>query len=124
MRTFLAIVAGYAIFALSAVVLFQLTGAEPHSQASITFMVLSTLYGMVFAFLAGYAATRLAARHDRRAGAAVMMLIAAGAVGALIALPKGDSPWSAVATLVFMAPMALVAASVARSFRKDKHSFR
>jgi drug/metabolite transporter (DMT)-like permease len=122
MRTFLSILAGYAIFALSAVALFQISGAEPHKNASPAFMVGTTLYGMFFVFLAGYTATRIARRTDNGAGAIVMVIIAAAALGALIALPDGDSPWSVIATLAFMAPMALVGGIVAR--RKRPHRDR
>ena len=71
MRSVIAIAAGYLIFALSAVALFQLTGQRPHEVADPTFILTSVLYGFVFALIGGYVAARLAPRHPRRHAAGV-----------------------------------------------------
>jgi hypothetical protein len=103
MRSFLAVIVGYGVFVLPAVVLFRFT---PGGPVEPTFMVVATLYGMFFAFLGGLIARRVARRRDARAGTAVAILIAAGAIGSLIAEPHGDGVWSALAALVLMAPAA------------------
>ena len=50
MRTVIAVIAGYVIFAASAVLLFNLTGHDPHAVASGQFMMVSIVYGMAFDF--------------------------------------------------------------------------
>ena len=60
LRTILGVIAGYAIFAVSAVLLFQLTGVDAHADASIGFMIFTIAYGIVFSFLGGVAAYLIA----------------------------------------------------------------
>ena len=65
MRTFLAVVAGYLIFALSAVLLFHLTNVDPHSPAAIGFKLLTIAYGLAFATLAGFVAGQMRTLNER-----------------------------------------------------------
>ena len=54
LRNTLAIIAGYTIFVISAVLLFQLSGIDPHANPSIGFMIGSIVYGAVFSFIGGF----------------------------------------------------------------------
>ena len=107
MRALLSIFAGYAIFVVSAVLLFKVTGEQPDAQASTGFMVGSTLYGMFFAALGGYAATVLARGVSPVPAIALCLLIAVLGGIALIMRPDGTR-WSQIATVLVMAPMALL----------------
>ena len=107
MRTLLSVLAGYVIFVASAVLLFKLIG-EPHAQPSTGFMVGSTLYGMIFAALSGYVATVLARGVSPVPAIALCLLIAVLGGIALIARPDSAARWSQIATVLFMAPMALL----------------
>jgi len=53
LKTTLAVVAGCLVFAMPAALLFALSGEDPHVTPTIGFAIVSTLYGMAFAFLAG-----------------------------------------------------------------------
>jgi hypothetical protein len=53
LRSTLAVISGYAIFVISAVLLFQLSGIDPHADPSIGIIVLTLGYGLVFSFLGG-----------------------------------------------------------------------
>jgi hypothetical protein len=114
MRSVIAIVVGYLIFGLSAALLFQLTGQRPHEAADPAFILSSVAFGVVFAFLGGYIAARIAPRHPRRHAAAVGLLIAVGAVASLVMSGSGSASWSQVAALMFMAPGAVAAGAVVR----------
>jgi pimeloyl-ACP methyl ester carboxylesterase len=106
-RSVLAVVVGYLVFAGSAALLFQITGQAPHAPASPEFMASSILYGVVFAGLGGYVAARVARHQPARHAALVAGLIALGAV---ISLVMGSgSAWSQVAAILLMAPAAWVA---------------
>lgn len=105
MRLLLGMVAGYLVFALSAVFLFQLTAQRPHEAASLLFMVGSTAYGMFFAVLAGYVATAVHGKRGMRAGAAVAGIIAISALISYVARGESTYSWSMLATLIFIAPM-------------------
>ena len=48
MRSVIGVVAGYVIFAVSAALLFQISGQNPHGIVSSQFMMLSIVYGMIF----------------------------------------------------------------------------
>ena len=52
----------HAIFALSAVVLFQLSHQAPHASAPVAFMLVATVYGVAFAGVGGWVARRIARR--------------------------------------------------------------
>jgi hypothetical protein len=109
MRTVLGVVAGYVIFAISAVALFALSGTDPRSPATTLFMVSSTLCGMLFALAGGYVAGAIARRHDRLASTivAVMIAVIAGA-SALSDRAAGGSLWTQLAAIVLIAPSALI----------------
>jgi hypothetical protein len=107
-RTVAGVIVGYLVFAISAALLFSLTGQNPHAAASIQFMMMTTIYGMVFAVIGGYVAEWLARAPAWRAAIAVGVVIAVGATVSLITSPRQDARWSQLAALVLMAPSALV----------------
>jgi predicted membrane metal-binding protein len=53
LRTILAVLAGYSVFVISAVLLFQLSGIDPHTDPSIGIIALTIIYGLLFSFLGG-----------------------------------------------------------------------
>ena len=64
LRTCLSILAGYVIFAASAVILFHAANVDPHSPAGTGFELLAIGYGLLFASFGGFAAGRIARRAD------------------------------------------------------------
>ena len=107
MRTFLAAVAGYLIFAGSAVLLFQLTKVDPHSPAALNFEGLSIAYGLAFGFLGGFVAGRIGRRMDLKCGISVAVVIGIGAAVSMIARPGAGALWTQTAALLLFAPAAL-----------------
>ncbi|HMS40556.1 MAG TPA: hypothetical protein PKE69_10040 [Pyrinomonadaceae bacterium] len=59
-RNILAVIVGYLIFVISAVLLFQLSGHKPHGETSVPFMILVIIYGAVFATVGGFIAQMIA----------------------------------------------------------------
>src|ERR1043166_6640537 len=53
LRNILAVILGYAVFVVSAALLFQLSGIDPHAEPATGFIVLSIIYGILFSFLGG-----------------------------------------------------------------------
>jgi hypothetical protein len=107
MRVFLAVVAGYLIFAVSAVLLFHLTNVDPHSPAALGFKALTVAYGLVFAYLGGFVAARIAGRADLVCGIALAIVIALGATISMIARPGAGALWTQTAALLLFAPASL-----------------
>ncbi|HET9986651.1 MAG TPA: hypothetical protein VFQ38_23945 [Longimicrobiales bacterium] len=111
-RAVLSVLVGYAVFAIAAAAFFNLADVDPHEPASTTFMAVSTVYGVVFAFLGGGLAATLA-RH-RAAAWGVAAVLALGALVSLLASPADGAVWSQIAALVAMAPAAAAGGLVLR----------
>jgi hypothetical protein len=112
-RTMVAVVAAYFIFAVLSIALFAVTGRDAHGVETGWFLVASTLYGIAVAAAAGFIAARIARRSDLWAPTAVAVLIAIGAVVSLVMTPRGVSHWSQWAALLLMAPAAIVGGALA-----------
>jgi hypothetical protein len=78
LRSILAVFVGYAIFAGSGVALFQLSGQDPHGEASTPFMVGAVVYGIVFALLGGYISGWIASRRPLLHGGIVSVMLYIG----------------------------------------------
>lgn len=53
LRNIIAVIVGYAIFVISAVLLFQLSGIDPHADPSLGFIIITIVYGVLFSFTGG-----------------------------------------------------------------------
>jgi hypothetical protein len=122
MRLLLGVLAGYLTFAVSAVLLFQITGQQPHEAASLWFVIGSTAYGMCFGVLAGYVASLVHRRRGMRAAAAVSAIIALSALISFFSRGESTYSWSMLATLIFIVPTPPIGAVVyLRRGRDRKH---
>jgi hypothetical protein len=106
LKSILGVVVGYVIFAASGVALFQLSGQDPHGDASVPFMVGAIAYGATFALLGGYVSGWIASRRPFAHGLVVAGILALGAGVSLAAMLGKGYIWSQVAALTVMAPAA------------------
>jgi hypothetical protein len=107
-RIALGVVAGYVVFAFSTLVLFLLTGRDPHAAATLSFLLGRVLYGITFAVVAGLLAGRIARDRHRIAALSLALVIAAGAVVSIMERPDDASTVAQLAVLLLMAPAALL----------------
>ena len=107
-RRVLGVLFGYVIFAASAVLLFRLSGRDPHVQQDAAFVVGSIAYGMFFAAVGGYVSGAVGGGRARNQAIWTGVIIALGATVSLLAGPKAGSLWSKVGALVLMAPSTTV----------------
>ncbi len=112
LRLILGVIVGYAVFALSAVLLFRLSQQGTYAAATPAFMTGGIIYGVFFGMLAGYVAAGIARR--RIAAVAVAIVIVLGAVMSLVFRPAGAAVWSQFAALLLMAPAAALGGTVGR----------
>jgi len=105
-RSVVAVIAGCAIFAVSAGALFALSGQDAHGEASVPFMVLAVVYGVAFALLGGYVSGWIASRAPFTHGLIVAGILALGAGISLIVTVSKGAIWSQVTALTAMAPAA------------------
>ena len=106
LRSIGAVLAGYLLFALTAVALFQFAGRDPHAPQPFWFMALATAWGMGFAAAGGLLAVRLSADRSVRHAAILAGVVALGAVVSLLTSPAADAIWSQRTALALMAPSA------------------
>jgi hypothetical protein len=52
-RNILAVILGYAVFVISGLLLFKLSGTDAHADPSTGFIILTVAYGILFSFLGG-----------------------------------------------------------------------
>jgi hypothetical protein len=107
LRSIAAVAAGYLVFAVSAVLLFQLSGRPPHAPAPLAFEVASTVWGAVFAMVGGWLAAHVSVTRPAAHGAIVAAVIALGALASLLA-DRAGAMWTQIAALAVMAPCAWV----------------
>jgi len=103
-RSVLSVVAGYLLFAASAFLIFLLFKRPPHQAAPLWFMVVTTMIGMLFAFLSGYIAGLLARRNPLGHAIGVAAVLALGASVSLVSTLGKGAIWTQVAAIVLMAP--------------------
>ena len=105
LRSIGSVAAGYFVFAASAVLLFQMSGRDPHAEAPLAFKAATVIWGAVFALVAGWLTARIAGRRPATHGAVLAGIIALGAIVSMATSP-GDALWSQIAAAVVMAPCA------------------
>jgi hypothetical protein len=105
-RSVVAVLVGYIVFAASTYAFFRLSGQAAHAVASPTFMLVSIAVGVVFALAGGYAAGVIAGRRPFAHAVAMAVLIAVGATVSLVSTLGEGSIWSQVSALALMAPSA------------------
>jgi hypothetical protein len=108
LRSIVAVLVGYVVFAASAFTVFRLSGHAPHSVASGPFMLVTIVSGIAFAIAGGYVAGWLAGRRPLAHGMAMATLLALGAGVSLAATLGHGAVWSQVAALALMAPSAVL----------------
>jgi hypothetical protein len=102
------IVLGYALFAFAAVLIFQLTGRDPHAVADPAFMVGTIGAGVIAALAGGYLGAAVATGRERTAGLVIALIIAGAALVSLLAQPGAGARWSQLGALVLMSPAAFL----------------
>ncbi len=105
MKTIAGIILGYLVFALTAFALFRVTQQNPHAPAPMGFEITAIVYGVFFAFLAGYWGTAIAGRSDMWVAIVIAVVMAAGAIASMVQVGVG---WSPLSALVLMVPAELV----------------
>ncbi len=114
MRSVLAVLAGYLIFAVSGGALFAVTGVDPHAAPAPLFAIGAIVYGMVFAAFGGCVAAMLSRDVSDRHACFVAAIIAGFAIVSFaVSYPHG-SVWSQVAAILLMAPSAVIGSVLRR----------
>lgn len=107
-RSILAVIIGYLIFAVSAVLLFSLSGRDSHDVVPMWFLLISIVYGAFFAALGGYITATITPLNKFRHAAILSIVIGTGAWVSLLSRPGKGAIWSQLSALLAMAPAAMI----------------
>ena len=105
-RKILGVVTGYAIFVATSLGLFKLSGQDPHGQATISFQILTAIYGAVFSFLSGLILQLIAKTNSLTLNYILAVIIAGFATFSII---KADgSSWTQLLAIFIFAPLSVL----------------
>jgi len=105
-RNILAVIVGYLIFVISAVLLFQISGQKPHSETSTAFVIFVILFGAVFATVGGFIAQVIAKSKTLMINY-VLALIMAGFASFSLFKTDGNH-YTQIAAIFLFAPLSVL----------------
>jgi hypothetical protein len=105
-RKILSIIGGYAIFVISSVLFFKLSGQDPHAVATPVFIFLTALYGSVFSFVAGGITQLIAKTKNLTINYVLSVIIAGFATFSLF--KSGGSHWTQLLAIFIFAPVSIL----------------
>ncbi|MGM9477899.1 hypothetical protein ACS5PU_15815 [Pedobacter sp. GSP4] len=105
-RKILAVLAGYAIFVISSLLLFKLSVQRPHADAALNFKILTLVYGAIFSILSGYVLGAIAKSQNLMLNYILALIIAGFA--AISLFTAGGSHWTQLFAIIFFAPLSIL----------------
>lgn len=105
-RQILAVIAGYAVFVITSLLLFQVSGVKPHSKASGLFMILTFVYGAVFSFLSGFVTQFISKARNLKVNFILFIIMVAFAIFSLF--KSSGSSWTQLLAIFVFAPFSVL----------------
>jgi len=112
-RNIVAVIFGYFIFAVSAVLLFKLAGIDPHAETGIGTKAGVIVLGCLFAFVGGYVAKLIAAGNSLTVNIVLAVLMAGFATFSFFKSP--GEHYTQIAAVFLFAPASLISGIARRS---------
>jgi len=111
-RNISAVICGYLIFAVSALMLFKFGGIDPHAESGVGVKASVVVFGIVFSFVGGYAAKLIAAVRSLSVNL-ILSLIMAG-FAAFSAFKSEGEHYTQIAAIFVFAPASLLGGYIRR----------
>ena len=105
-RNIAAVIVGYLIFAVSAVLLFNVSGIDPHAEAGLMTKFGVIVFGCVFSFIGGYVAKFIAATDSLTVNIVLAVLMAVFAAFSFFKSP--GEHYTQIAAIFLFAPASLL----------------
>ena len=105
-RNVLGVIVGYLVFAVSAVLLFKLSGIDPRADPTVQTVILVVAYGSVFSAFGGFLAAAIAATRVIIVNYVLAAIMAAFAAFSLFS--SSGSHYTQLAAIFLFAPASLV----------------
>ena len=106
LRSIIAVITGYAVFLISALLLFQLSDVDPHADPSWTLMLSTVIYGIVFSFIGGIL-TQVISKSGKLIVNYILAAIIAGFAAFSLFKTSGNH-YSQLAAIFLFAPASLL----------------
>lgn len=105
-RKILSVVIGYAIFVVSSLLLFKISGQKPHAVATNFFIIFTAIYGTLFSIAAGYVTQLISKTKKLYVNYSLAIIIAGFAAFSLF---KSDgNHWTQVLAIAIFAPVSIL----------------
>lgn len=118
MREVLAGIAGFLLFNTASILLFVVTGYDPHTAVTTSFRIVSIAAGCLFALVAGYVTALISPASPVRPAIMVALLIAVIAVMSML-VSRSAEAWSQLAAILLMSPAVIAGARLSRRRIQD-----
>lgn len=105
-KQILGVVAGYAIFVVSSILLFRISGVKPHSDASGVFMILTFAYGTIFSGISGFFCQLISKTKSLKINYILSVIMAGFATFSL--LKSDGSSWTQLLAIIVFAPVSVL----------------
>jgi len=105
-RKILSIIVGYTIFVATSLALFKIAKKDPHSDPTTRFIILTTIYGAIFSFVAGLVTQLIAKTADLKINYLLAFIIAGFATFSFF---KSDgNHWTQLFAIFIFAPTSIL----------------
>jgi hypothetical protein len=104
-RKITGLILGYAIFVVSALAFFKLSGKDPHADPTIIFATLTAVYGAVFSFTGGLVSQLIARTTNLKTNYVLAFIMAGFASFSLI--KTGGNHWTQLLAIFIFAPASI-----------------
>ncbi|MCB0495858.1 MAG: hypothetical protein KDC79_06960 [Cyclobacteriaceae bacterium] len=104
-RKILSIISGYAIFVLTSIALFRISGQNPHADPTIWFAVFTLIYGVFSSFIAGFLTRLIAKTTDLKINYVLALIIAGFATFSLF--KTEGNHWTQLLAIFILAPASI-----------------
>jgi ABC-type Fe3+-siderophore transport system permease subunit len=105
-QKFLSVIAGYAIFVITSLLLFKLSGQDPHADPTFVFVIITIIYGAVFSFIAGFVAQLIARTKNLKVNYILALIIAGFA--AFSFFKSTGNHWTQIIAILIFAPVSIL----------------
>jgi ABC-type Fe3+-siderophore transport system permease subunit len=100
------VIVGYAVFVISSILLFQLSGKNPHQEVEIGFKIITLIYGAVFSIISGFVVQLIAKSKNLKLNYILAFIIAGFATFSLI--KASGSHWTQLFAIFIFTPISIL----------------
>jgi hypothetical protein len=104
-RKILSVITGYVVFVVTSLALFKLSGQNPHGQTTLSFQLLTAIYGTAFSFLSGFIVSLIARPKTLTLNYILALIIAGFATVSLF--KAAGSHWTQLLAIMVFAPASI-----------------